>query len=69
MMNNVVELRKELSNIFASLKSGSLDVKSAKEMNNSAGKIIGTVKVELEYAALRKEIPSIEFMKNPESKD
>lgn len=31
-------------------------------MNNSAGKIIQSLKVELDYAALRQEQPSISFL-------
>jgi hypothetical protein len=31
-------------------------------MNNSAGKIINSLKVELEYFALRKEKPNIPFL-------
>jgi hypothetical protein len=33
-------------------------------MNNTAGKIINVQKIQLEYAALRKEAPVIEFLKN-----
>jgi hypothetical protein len=31
-------------------------------MTNAAGKVIATLKVELEYAMLRKESPSIPFL-------
>jgi hypothetical protein len=62
MSKNIRELRKELCKIFNDLRSGELAAKDAKEMNNAAGKIIGTLKVELEYAALRQERPEIEFL-------
>ncbi|PTR17470.1 hypothetical protein C8R31_101634 [Nitrosospira sp. Nsp2] len=62
-MKNITELRAQLSTLFADLKSGSIDVKIASEMNNTAGKIINSLKVELDYAAQRKEEPSIEFLK------
>ena len=61
-MKNIKELRIELSQVFMDLKAGKLDVKAAAEMNNAAGKIINTVKVQLEYAAL-KEKPNIDFLK------
>ena len=61
-MNNLKELREELSDVFANLKSGELDAKVAKELNNSAGKIINSVKVELEYYNLRKETPNMPFI-------
>ena len=37
-------------------------------MNNAAGKIIGTVKVELEYSHLRGEKPNIAFLDDRVSK-
>jgi hypothetical protein len=61
-MNNITELREELANVFTGLRDGTLDPKQAIEMNNAAGKMINTVKVQLEYAALRNETPSIDFM-------
>lgn len=33
-----------------------------KEMTNAAGKVIGSLKLELEYATLRKELPNIAFL-------
>jgi hypothetical protein len=61
-MKNLRELREELSDVFANLKSGELCAKDAKELNNAAGKIINSAKVELEYYALRKETPNIPFI-------
>ena len=61
-METINELREELCKVFKNLESGELDVKKATEMNNSAGKIINTVKIQLDYAALRKETPKIKFM-------
>lgn len=54
-MNSISKLREELAEVFQGLKDGSVDTKVASEMNNSAGKIIGTVKVQLEYASLKKD--------------
>ena len=68
-MRNIKDLRAELSTLFHDIKSGSADIKAAAEMNNTAGKIINSLKVELEYAALRKESPSISFLDCEETED
>ena len=61
-MKNIEELRNNLSTLFGQIKDGDMDVKAAAEMNNTAGKIISTLKVQLDYAALRKESPSIGYL-------
>ena len=61
-MKNIVELRNELITIFDQLKKKEISHADAKELNNSAGKIINSVKVELEYAGLCKITPNIEFL-------
>ena len=62
-MKHISELTTELSALYEGLKNGSMDVKIATEMNNTAGKIINAQRVQLEYAELRKEQPDIDFMK------
>lgn len=61
-MKNIKKLRDELCSVFEDLKTNSIDVKNASEMNNAAGKIINTVKIQLDYAAQRKEKPNISFL-------
>ncbi len=61
-MKTINELRDELLTLFGDIKSGTTEVKVAGEMNNTAGKIINSVKAELEYAALRKVEPQIPFL-------
>lgn len=61
-MKNVTELRKELCGIYNDLKNDVIEIDRAKELTNTAGKIISSVKLELVYAALRKECPIIEFL-------
>lgn len=61
-MRNITELRTALSSLFAEIKEGVVDVKVASEMNNTAGKIIGSLKVQIDYAELRKEEPSIRYL-------
>ena len=67
-MKHISELTTELSALYDGLKNGSIDVKIATEMNNTAGKIIHAQRVQLEYAALRKEEPDIAFMKTKAKK-
>ncbi len=61
-MKNIVEMREQLSAMFSDLRSGAIEVKTAAEMNNTAGKIISSIKVQLDYAALRKEAPTIAYL-------
>ena len=62
-MKHISELTIQLSDLYEELMNGTIDVKIAAEMNNTAGKIIHAQRVQLEYAALRKEEPDIAFMK------
>jgi hypothetical protein len=66
-MKNITELRKALVAVFVGLKDGTLEHKQAIEMNNAAGKIISTVKVQLQYAELRRETPDIPFIQEGDS--
>jgi len=63
-MKNVNELRAELAQVFAQLKAGAIKPGEAAELANIAGKMIGSAKVQVEYYALRKESPNIEFLKD-----
>jgi hypothetical protein len=61
-MKNITELNNHLTDLYTALKNGTIDVKTAAEMNNTAGKIINVQKVQLEYAELRDEKPNINFL-------
>lgn len=61
-MKNVVELRDDLAKIFEELKNGKIKPEKAAQMTNCAGKIIGTLRVEMEYSDRREEKPDIKFM-------
>lgn len=65
-MKNISDVREQLIQVFESLKNGTITPSIATEMNNSVGKIINSVKVELEYYALRKEKPEIKFLEKNE---
>lgn len=60
--SNITELRNELIETFSWVKSDPTRVKQAKEMNNSVGKVIATLKIQTEYSVLRGEVPEIAFM-------
>jgi len=61
-MNNIKEVREEMCKVFTSLRDGTLTGKEAKEMNNAAGKIISTLKVEIEHALACNSLPNIPFL-------
>ena len=67
-MKNVNELREQLSQVFADLRNGVVKHSDAAELANLAGKMITSAKVQLEYYALRKEAPTINFLTS-EKKD
>ena len=62
-MKTVTDLRNELCNTFDDLKAGNITPKVASEMNNSEGKIINTLKVQLDYHTMTKTKPNIPFLK------
>lgn len=64
-MKNVDELRGQLAEVFAQLRAGTIKPGEAAELANLAGKMIGSAKVQVEYYALRKESPCIEWLESP----
>jgi hypothetical protein len=64
-MSNITDIRNDLIAVFNGLRDGTMEAKDAVEINNTAGKIISSAKVQLAYAALRNERPEIEFLKTP----
>ena len=65
-MTTISDIRDELIEVFNGLRSGTIDPKDAAEVNNTAGKIISTAKVQIAYHALRGETPRIPFLESPE---
>lgn len=61
-MTTITDIRDQLIEVFNSLRDGSIEVKDAVEINNTAGKIINTAKVQIAYSALRGDIPNIPFL-------
>jgi hypothetical protein len=64
---NIEELRNGLLEAYEWVKTDPRRGPQVKEMVNASGKVINTLKVQLEYAALRKEMPSIEFLNTSSS--
>ena len=59
---NVKELRNELVQLFNELKEDKVDIKKAKEMTNTAGKILSSAKLELMYNQTTNQNKTIEFL-------
>ena len=68
-MKNVEALRAELAIVFAALKAGTIKPGEAAELANVAGKMINSAKVQVEYYALRKEVPQIAFLTSENAQD
>ena len=62
-MQNITELRKSLADNYQQMKDGKMEIKEGKELSNCAGKIIQSLKVELEYQTLLGTTKEIEYLK------
>lgn len=65
-MENIKELRNELVEIFTKLKNKQITPKEAKELVNTAGKIIASIKTQIDYHKMNGNKASINFMKTDE---
>jgi len=61
-MKNAEALRASLSAVFAKLQAGEIKPSEAAELANLGGKMINSAKVQVEYYALRKEVPKIAWL-------
>jgi len=59
---DIKELRQQLLEAFDQVRQDPRRAIQAKETANLAGKVLGTIKVELEYAMMRGEEPDIPFL-------
>lgn len=64
-VRTITGVREHLLEVFNGLRNGTIEAKEAVEINNTAGKIISSVKVQLAYHAMREERPEIEFLNCP----
>lgn len=61
-MQNIEDLRASLADNYTKMKAGKMGLNMGKELSNTAGKIINTLKVELEYNTLLKIEKKIDFL-------
>lgn len=61
-MQNIKQLRESLVNNYSEMKEGKMGLKTGKELANTAGKIINSLKVELEYNSLMGNKKKIDFL-------
>jgi len=61
-MQNIKELRDSLVDNYELLKTGEMPMKLGKELSNTAGKIINSLKVELEYNKFLEREEEIPFL-------
>ena len=63
-MENITELRKSLADNYTKMKDGKMGLNTGKELSNCAGKIINSIKVELEYNSMLGIKEKIPFLEN-----
>lgn len=56
-ISNMTDLRRELCDVIERVKKDRAYVPQAVEITNAAGKIINSIRVELEYAKVAKTVP------------
>ncbi len=64
----IKEMVDDLLEIFVGLGNETVDLKVAAERNNTAGKVLSAMKVQLAYAVLRGETPKINFLETAKKK-
>jgi hypothetical protein len=61
-MQNIKDLRNSLLDNYEKIKSKEMDLKDGKELANTAGKILNSLKIELEYNTLVGNKNKIDFL-------
>lgn len=61
-MQNIKDLRESLVDNYEKLKSKEMDLKTGKELANTAGKVLNSLKIELEYQTLTGNKKRIDFL-------
>lgn len=62
-INTMTELRDNLADVYTKVVSGDIETEQAKSLSAIAGKMIFTVRTQMEYQVARGEKPNIGFMK------
>lgn len=60
--NNTQQLRAILCGTIAAVRSRDITPDAAEAVSNASGKIIASLRVELEYRRMRGEVPSMTFI-------
>lgn len=63
-ITNIKDLRKSLTENYSMMKAKKMPIGTGKELANTAGKILLSCKVELEYNTLMGEKKRIDFIDN-----
>jgi hypothetical protein len=61
-IENVVQLRNDLIQVYEGVKTKKIGLKEAKELTNTAGKILSSAKLELEYKSFTGQKEKIGFL-------
>jgi hypothetical protein len=61
-MENITQLRDDLLKHYKDITEGNLDIKTAKEISNTAGKILSSAKIQLEYNVYTGSNNKIKFL-------
>jgi hypothetical protein len=61
-MQNITDLRDSLLDNYEKIKSKEMELKDGKELANTAGKILNSLKIELEYNTLVGNKNKIDFL-------
>ena len=61
-MQNIKDLRDSLATNYELMANKKMDLKQGKELANTAGKLLGTLKIELEYSQLQGTKKKIDFL-------
>ena len=59
---NTSELRAVLCEIIAAVREKTITPDAAEAISNASGKIVASLRVELEYRRMRGEVPKMQFM-------
>jgi len=63
-MKNIRDLRNSLLSNYDAIENNEMSLKKAKEMSNCAGKVIQSLKVEVEYRKLKGTKDRIDFLED-----
>ena len=61
-ITNTTELRAVLCDTISAVREKTITPDAAEAVSNASGKIIASLRVELEYSRQRGEVPKLEFM-------